>query len=125
MLALQLDSATNNTSLAPAIEIIGSGEVLLFLGDAQVGSWTSWADLWWQAADGQVLIDDLLANTVLYKVGHHGSHNATLRSEGLLKMTHPRLAAMIPVDRTMARRRAGRCHIRTCTSICRHRLGEE
>ena len=41
-------------------------------------------------------LDILLKNTVLYKVGHHGSHNATLKDDGLEKMTHPDLVAMIP-----------------------------
>src|SRR5205085_6914038 len=41
-LALQLDADTNNTSLALAIELSPGGKVLLFPGDAQVGSWLSW-----------------------------------------------------------------------------------
>jgi hypothetical protein len=41
---------------------------------------------------------------VLYKVGHHGSHNATLREKGLELMTSPELAAMIPVDRRTAKK---------------------
>ena len=41
-LALQLDSATNNTSLVLAIERIADGKVLLFPGDAQQGNWRSW-----------------------------------------------------------------------------------
>ena len=42
--ALQLDSYTNNTSLAFAIELgePGKGKVLLFPGDAQLGNWLSW-----------------------------------------------------------------------------------
>ena len=38
-----------------------------------------------------------MQNTVLYKVGHHASHNATL-VDGLESMEHPELVAMIPVD---------------------------
>ena len=41
---------------------------------------------------------DLLAKTSLYKVGHHGSHNATLSKQGLELMTHPELVAMLPVE---------------------------
>jgi hypothetical protein len=41
-------------------------------------------------------IDTLLSRVTLYKVGHHCSHNATLRGM-LAKMTDPRLCAMIPV----------------------------
>ena len=36
--------------------------------------------------------------TTLYKVGHHGSHNATLKEKGLELMTHPDLIAMLPVE---------------------------
>ena len=48
--------------------------------------------------------DDLLARTVLYKVGHHGSHNATLREKGLELMASSELAAMIPVNRVTAKK---------------------
>lgn len=37
-----------------------------------------------------------------YKVGHHGSHNATLKKHGLEMMTSSELMAMIPVDRKQA-----------------------
>jgi len=70
--------------------------VLLFAADAQIGNWASWGDVRW-AAPG-VKTDDLLARTVLYKVGHHGSHNATL-VQALEKMSHPDLAALIPVHK--------------------------
>lgn len=111
-LALQLNNDTNNTSLALAVELAASGRVLLFPADAQVGNWLSWQDHVWTVDDGgggdggggerQVVADDLLSRTVLYKVGHHGSHNATLREHGLEKMTHPELVAMIPVDEEQA-----------------------
>ncbi|TQF77377.1 hypothetical protein FK498_12850 [Elioraea sp. Yellowstone] len=101
-LALKLDAHTNNTSLVLAIEL-PSGAVLLFAGDAQVGNWLSWQGLRWQVAGGEVTGPDLLARTVLYKVGHHGSHNATLREQGLETMG--RLAtALVPVDEAIARR---------------------
>lgn len=99
-LALKLDANTNNSSLVLAIEL-ASGEVLLFAGDAQVGNWLSWQDL--ELQDGRKG-PDLLARTVLYKVGHHGSHNATLHEKGLFQMTDLRIA-MIPVDEETARRR--------------------
>jgi hypothetical protein len=41
---------------------------------------------------------------VLYKVGHHASHNATLRADGLELMTNPELVAMIPVKEEFARK---------------------
>ena len=104
-LALALDGDTNNTSLALAIELIGSGKVLLFPADAQVGNWLSWADLSWRVGDQKVQAEDLLRRTVLYKVGHHGSHNATLRDQGLEKMVSDDLIALIPVDKEMAKKK--------------------
>src|SRR5204862_3569670 len=96
---LQMDSYTNNSSLVLAFELPRSRQVLLFAADAQVGNWLSWYDRTYQTTDGRVLsAADLLANTVLYKVGHHGSHNATLKEKGLELMTHPHLVAMLPVE---------------------------
>jgi hypothetical protein len=109
-LALQLDSDTNNTSLALAIELSPGGKVLLFPGDAQVGNWLSWQGLRWSREDdpaGAVDAADLLRRTALYKVGHHASHNATLREKGLELMEHPDLVAMVPVDEAMAHRPKG------------------
>src|SRR5262249_2833794 len=87
-------------------------KVLLFAADAQVGNWLSWDDLTWTVmdADGatrEVRSADLLKRTVLYKVGHHGSHNATIRAfgeakKGLELMDSPDLVAMIPCDPVMA-----------------------
>lgn len=108
-LALQLDGDTNNTSLALAFELSPGGKVLLFPGDAQVGNWLSWESLAWprKGRPGDpatpVTAADLLHRTVLYKVGHHASHNATLRAKGLELMESPGLVAMIPVDEAMAR----------------------
>jgi len=103
-LALYMESYTNNTSLVLAFELPKSKRVLLFAGDAQVGNWLSWHDIEeFKSKDGQTLSTkaaDLLANTVLYKVGHHGSHNATLREKGLELMSHPELVAMLPVEST-------------------------
>ena len=79
--ALNLVGDTNNTSLVLAIEWgkRESGQVLLFAADAQVGNWLSWRD---QKYDGKkVTADDLMRRVVLYKVGHHGSHNATVRRD--------------------------------------------
>lgn len=111
-MALQLDSATNNTSLVLAIEITATGEILLFPGDAQAGNWLSWQDLKWDDPDGGKLLvtgPDLLARAIFYKVGHHGSHNATLKAKGLELMVSDSLVAMIPVDHQMAvKKRWGR-----------------
>lgn len=107
--ALQLDSITNNTSLALAIERIADGKVLLFPADAQLGSWLSWGQLSWTVRNGRgsaarsVTMADLFARTVFYKVGHHGSHNATVRKPGLEQMKRTsELTAFIPVDRQVA-----------------------
>lgn len=103
-LALRMDRYVNNTSLVLAFRLPG-GDVLLFPGDAQGGNWKSWAD-----PDEPLRFPDhrtdagrLLAATVLYKVAHHGSHNATPRTYGLDRMTSPRLRALVPVDGAVAR----------------------
>lgn len=109
-LALQVDNAINNTSLVLAFELVESGEVLLFVGDAQVGNWKSWIGMEFKVKDGgemkKVKAKDLLARTVFYKVGHHGSGNATLRA-GLEAMTSENLVAAIPTDEAFARDRQG------------------
>jgi beta-lactamase superfamily II metal-dependent hydrolase len=65
--AVALDKAVNGTSLMLVLEM--RGKYLLFPGDAQWGTWNAaLADPGWR---------DLLRRTVFYKVGHHGSHNAT------------------------------------------------
>ena len=46
---------------------------------------------------------DLLGRTVFYKVGHHGSHNATLENGGLEDMSHPGLTAALPVNEVFAK----------------------
>ena len=99
--ALQLDSDTNNTSLVLAIRL-PSGKVLLFPGDAQVGNWESWHTRDYQWDNRKVAAEFLLQNTIVYKVGHHGSHNATLRDKGLMMMDDPNLTALLPVDEHVA-----------------------
>jgi hypothetical protein len=108
-LALALDSDTNNTSLVLAFELgdPGSGDVLLFAADAQVGNWYSWKDLSWTVTPPDkppltITPNQLLSRAVFYKVGHHGSHNATLRINGLEAMTGDNLVAMISVDENVA-----------------------
>lgn len=95
-LALFLDTYTNNSSLVLAFELVASGKVLLFAADAQTGNWRSWSGVTWAAAG--VSAADLLARTVLYKVGHHGSHNATL-VDALEAMKSEDLVALIPVHK--------------------------
>jgi hypothetical protein len=103
-LAMQLDNRTNNTSLALAFEFAGSRRVLLFAADAQIGSWLSWQDLIWGKGEDAVTGPDLLARTVYYKVGHHGSQNATAKAKGLELMHSPDLAAFIPTNEADAKK---------------------
>lgn len=65
-----VDSALNNTSVILVFEV--GKECLLFPGDAQLENWRFALD-----QDG---VKDLLAKVTWYKVGHHGSHNATPKS---------------------------------------------
>ena len=102
-LALQLDSLTNNTSLVLAIEL-PNDDVLLFAADAQVGNWLSWQDLMWTFDGRAVTGPDILKRTIFYKVGHHGSNNATLKEKGLEQMKNLRVA-VIPVDKEMAQKK--------------------
>ena len=103
-IALRAGGYTNNLSLVVAFELPGTKKVLLFVGDAQVGNWLSWREIgnWWPVGeDGPgdaVDIDDLLARVAFYKVGHHGSHNATTRGSGLEKMGQGDLTAYVPVS---------------------------
>ena len=112
-LALRLNNEVNNTSLVLAFELPETGKVLLFTGDAQRGSWISWKNLSWSNGNETVNVRDLLAKCVLYKVGHHGSHNATLN--GFRDDSHPNLTwfahneyadefvAMIPANEVWAK----------------------
>ena len=65
--AASLEDAVNNTSLMLLFEV--GRALLLFPGDSQWGTW-------------ELLLEDtrarrLLSRTNFYKVGHHGSHNAS------------------------------------------------
>lgn len=102
-LALALDNMTNNTSLVLAIEL-GGKDVLLFAADAQVGNWLSWPDCKWKVKGKTVTGEDLMRRTIVYKVGHHGSHNATLKERGLDLMDSLQ-TAVIPVDEEMAKQK--------------------
>jgi hypothetical protein len=66
-----LDDVLNNTSLILLMEIAGT--TLLFPGDAQIENWNHALF----HADNSVEIRARLAQTTVYKVGHHGSLNAT------------------------------------------------
>jgi glyoxylase-like metal-dependent hydrolase (beta-lactamase superfamily II) len=103
-LALDLDNDTNNTSLVLAFEFVKTEEVLLFVGDAQVGNWQSWATVEFNVPGRAKPLPahDLLNRVVFYKVGHHCSHNATLKKAGLELMIRDDLVAFIPLDRETA-----------------------
>jgi hypothetical protein len=107
-LALKMDSDTNNTSLVLAFELPG-GDVLLFPGDAQVGNWESWGDQPYPSEkfssgeEAPIPVDDILRRVIFYKVGHHASHNATLRGRGLELMSDARLCAAIPLVEAVAK----------------------
>jgi len=104
-LALQLDKRTNNTSLVLAFEIIASRHVLIFAADAQIGNWQTWHTVVFPAngARPRVTGKDLLERAVFYKVGHHGSRNATMSTGGLELMTSLEIA-FNPTDRDMAKK---------------------
>jgi hypothetical protein len=69
-----IDDALNNTSLILLFDV--SGEKLLFPGDAQIENW-SYALF---NAPEHATIRARLTDTAVYKVGHHGSLNATPKS---------------------------------------------
>jgi hypothetical protein len=108
-LAMQLDSQTNNTSLVLAFELEPGGEVMLFAADAQIGNWISWPQVNFDHPDGRKLSGlDLINRTGFYKVGHHGSANATQSGSsdypgGLEAMDAKALKAFIPTDESMAK----------------------
>ena len=69
-----VDNRINNTSLILLFEV--GGKRLLFPGDAQIEDW-EWA---LEKAGNAADVRKLLAGVTFYKVGHHGSLNATPRS---------------------------------------------
>ena len=69
-LVRMLDKSMNNTSVILLFEV--GGKKLLFPGDAQIENW--------EFALGKKEVLDLLKDVTVYKVGHHGSRNATPKS---------------------------------------------
>ena len=91
----ELDSALNNTSVILLIEV--GNKKLLFPGDAQIEDWSY--------ALGSARVRQMLAGVDLYKVGHHGSRNATPKSLWNLfvrRSTHPMPGRLRTVLSTMA-----------------------
>jgi hypothetical protein len=70
-IATTMDNAMNNTSLILLFEI--GDKKFLFPGDAQIENWEYCLKL----ADDKTQNLKLLQDTYVYKVGHHGSTNAT------------------------------------------------
>ncbi len=98
-IAMRVNRLTNNTSLAMAIEM-PNGKVILLPGDAQSGNWLGWhkEDVKKKLkTKGGKDTDDLLRDTVFYKVGHHGSHNGTASIHGLDRIMNENLVAMMPL----------------------------
>jgi hypothetical protein len=62
-----MDDAMNNTSVILLFEV--GKQKLLFPGDAQIENW--------EFALSQPKLKKLLTGVTVYKVGHHGSRNAT------------------------------------------------
>lgn len=121
-LALRAGDFTNNVSLVLAFDIPGSEKMLLFPGDAQVGNWLSWHTIEeWKLRgdarpqnppapdDDQTLMENLLGRVAFYKVGHHGSHNATVKDRGLELMNRKDLVAYVPVSVPVAQDLMGYC----------------
>jgi hypothetical protein len=107
-LALKLDADTNNTSLVLAFDL-PDGTSMLFAADAQVGNWLSWHQQTYTDESGVVhTATQLLNRTRFYKVGHHGSHNATLDKLGLALMTRDDLVAAIPTDEELGKKQGGK-----------------
>jgi hypothetical protein len=91
--AVALDKAVNGTSLMLMLEIAGT--LFLFPGDAQWGTWQAvMQDAEWR---------ELLKKVTFYKIGHHGSHNATPKDfveeiipDGIFAMASTRTRAIWP-----------------------------
>lgn len=96
-LVRDLDDALNNTSVILLLEV--GGLSLLFPGDAQIENWRHTLD----RLAGDAGLRERLATIDLYKVGHHGSRNATPRTLHALWKTRPadrpRLTAVMSTRR--------------------------
>ena len=83
-LVRKLDDALNNTSLILLLEV--GGLSMLFPGDAQIENWQFTLD----RLDDRARAEEEAAPDIdLYKVGHHGSRNATPRSLHALWVDRP------------------------------------
>ena len=74
--------------------------MILLPGDAQSGNWMGWhkPDVMKELKkDGGKDTEDLLRDTIFYKVGHHGSHNGTASHSGLDFVKNKDLVAFMPL----------------------------
>jgi hypothetical protein len=96
--AKQLNSFLNNQSLVVLFTF--KGKKLLFVGDAQAGNWEHWlsdTDTPDKSASAAVnaQAQKILSSLDFYKVGHHGSANATPKAAvTLMAKRGQKLAAM-------------------------------
>jgi len=88
-LVRSLDTAMNNTSVILLFEF--GGHRFLFPGDAQIENW--------EYALGQKKFTATLKNVTVYKVGHHGSLNATPKT--LWKEWYPQEAKPLAMNQRM------------------------
>jgi L-ascorbate metabolism protein UlaG (beta-lactamase superfamily) len=93
------DGAINNTSLILLLKV--GDRRLLFSGDAQIENWSY--VLASDGAENGAALREELSRLDLYKVGHHGSRNATPRSLFNLwtkqgEREHPMVALMSTLD---------------------------
>lgn len=100
--ATQLNSFLNNQSLVVLFTF--KGKKLLFVGDAQAGNWEHWlfdTDKPDQQATGGVTdaAKQILTSVDFYKVGHHGSGNATpMAAANMLCEHEQKFAAMCSTE---------------------------
>jgi len=114
-----LDSVLNNTSVILLFEV--GGRKLLFPGDAQIENWN------YALSKPEVI--ELLTDVDVYKVGHHGSRNATPISiwKGFKKKksNKPRGRPLRTFMSTMAGKHPGHSKTDPHTEVPRESLVEE
>ena len=100
--AKQLNAFLNNQSLVLLFSF--KGKKLLFVGDAQAGNWEHWlfdTDEPDKKASGKLTksAEQILSSIDFYKVGHHGSANATpKRAVAAMAATGRKFAAMCSTE---------------------------
>ncbi|HYR33598.1 MAG TPA: hypothetical protein VEQ87_04840 [Burkholderiales bacterium] len=100
--AKKLNAFLNNQSLVLLFTF--KGKKLLFVGDAQAGNWEHWlfdTDQPDKKASGRLAksAEQILSSIDFYKVGHHGSSNATpKRAVAAMAATGRKFAAMCSTE---------------------------